>query len=132
MLAQIGDVVPRFQIYERLFSSHLRLTQALSIAYLDVIEFCTVVKAVFKKAKRNYRTVSPFALEMPVVNVRVLLKLSWKSVDRQFSTLMTRFRAHRKAVEKEAGIANMLEVGTAQDFESKILLQLEKQRNGMA
>ena len=56
MLAQIGELVPRFQIYERLFPSHLRLTQALSTAYLDVIEFCTMVKGVFKKAKRNIGT----------------------------------------------------------------------------
>ena len=54
MLADIGDVVPRFQIYERLFQDHLRLTQALSNAYLDVIEFCTTVKNVFKKAQRKH------------------------------------------------------------------------------
>ena len=53
MLAQIGDVVPRFKIYERLYPSHARLTQALSAAYFDVLEFCTAVKRVFKRAKRN-------------------------------------------------------------------------------
>ena len=53
MLAHIGDVIPRFQIYEQLFPSHLRLTQALSNSYLDVLKFCVVVKKAFRRAKRH-------------------------------------------------------------------------------
>lgn len=65
-----------------------------------------------------------------MVNIRISLKLLWKSVDKDFGTLMTRFRQHRKNVEKEAGLSNMLEEGKARDVESNIFLQLEKQRNG--
>ncbi|KAL8821118.1 MAG: hypothetical protein Q9191_007378 [Dirinaria sp. TL-2023a] len=119
MLAQIGQVVPRFQIYERLFPSHLRLTQALATAYLDVIVFCTTVKAVFKRAKRH-----------SMVNLRILLKVAWRTVDKEFGTFMARFQQHRKAVEKQAGISNLLEEGKAREIESSILLQLEKQKKG--
>lgn len=64
MLAQIGDVVPRFQVYERLFPSHLRLTQALSTVYLDVMKFCTIVKSIFQKARQKFgkRPTSEFLL----------------------------------------------------------------------
>lgn len=51
MFAEIGDIVPRFRVYEKLFPSHERLTQALSVVYLDIIKFCTDAKAVFKKGK---------------------------------------------------------------------------------
>lgn len=49
MFARIGDVLPRFRTYEKLFSDHERLIQALSVAYLDVIIFCTNAKAVFRR-----------------------------------------------------------------------------------
>lgn len=48
MFARIGDVIPRFKTYERLFSIHERLVDALSIAYLDIITFYTNAKAVFR------------------------------------------------------------------------------------
>ena len=63
--------------------------------------------------------------------MRILLKVAWKSVDKQFGILMTRFYRHRKAVEKEAGISNLLEEAKVRDIESSILLQLEKQKDGM-
>ena len=49
MFARIGDVLPRFRTYERLFSNHESLIQALSMAYLDIITFCTNAKAVFRR-----------------------------------------------------------------------------------
>jgi len=52
MLVEIGELIPRFQIYEKLFPSHLRLTRALSNAYLDVITFCTFVKGYFHQRRK--------------------------------------------------------------------------------
>ena len=52
MFARIGDVLPRFRTYERLFSNHERLVEALSVAYLDIIMFCTNAKAVFRHGQR--------------------------------------------------------------------------------
>lgn len=51
MFARIGDVLPRFRTYERLFSNHENLIQALSMAYLDIIAFCTNAKAVFRRGQ---------------------------------------------------------------------------------
>ncbi len=53
MLEHIGDVLPRFQAYETLFSSSTRLMQSLSNAYLEMIKFCTSVKAAFQKARKS-------------------------------------------------------------------------------
>jgi len=51
MFKTIGDVLPRFRTYEKLFGTHERLTQELSVAYLIILKFCTKAKAVFRKAK---------------------------------------------------------------------------------
>ena len=40
MFGRIGDVLPRFNVYERLFSDHKRLLEELAVAYLDIISFC--------------------------------------------------------------------------------------------
>ena len=53
MFARIGDVLPRFRRYERLFSNHDSLIQALSMAYLDIITFCVNAKAVFRRGQRS-------------------------------------------------------------------------------
>lgn len=53
MLAQIGDMLPRFRIYQKLFYNHERLLIALSHLYLDVLRFCTRVKDFLLKAKRS-------------------------------------------------------------------------------
>jgi hypothetical protein len=53
MLAQIGDILPRFRVYERLFKNHERLLVALSAIYLDVLRFCVASKDLFVKARRS-------------------------------------------------------------------------------
>lgn len=53
MLVQIGDVVPRFQIYERLYRNHERLLVALSKVYFDILLFCTRTKDFFLNAKQS-------------------------------------------------------------------------------
>ena len=53
MFEHIGDVLPRFQAYETIFSSNPRLMQSLSNAYLDIAKFCTSVKTAFQKANKS-------------------------------------------------------------------------------
>jgi hypothetical protein len=49
MFGLIGNILPRFQGFEELFSDHRRLVHALSVVYLDIMTFCMDVKAVFRK-----------------------------------------------------------------------------------
>ena len=139
MLAKIGDVIPRFQIYERLFPSHLhlRLTQALSNAYLDVLRFCFVVKRAFRKATWNAGKICPSKglnaiadHNSPAISVRILLKVSWQSVDKQFEKLIGQFNLHRKSVEKEAELANMIEQGNAREAEKANLVRSKEEKAG--
>ena len=53
MFGRIGDILPRFRIYEKLFPDHHRLVQALSRAYLEILNFCSKAKAVFRRGKRS-------------------------------------------------------------------------------
>ena len=53
MLARIGDILPRCQVYQNLFPSNERLLQAISVAYLDVIDFCWTAKNIFRKMKKS-------------------------------------------------------------------------------
>ena len=48
MFARIGDILPRLRDYERLFGSHERLVQAISMLYVDILEFCADVKSLFR------------------------------------------------------------------------------------
>ena len=52
MFSSIGDVLPRFRIFERLFSNHELLIQALSMVYVDIISFCAEAKRVFRDGQR--------------------------------------------------------------------------------
>jgi hypothetical protein len=53
MLAQIGDVLPRFRIFQTLFSNHERLLAALAEVYLDVLRFCIRTKEFFVHARKS-------------------------------------------------------------------------------
>lgn len=53
MFEHIGDVLPRFETYEALFSSNPWLMQSLSNVYLNILEFCTSVKTAFKKERKS-------------------------------------------------------------------------------
>jgi hypothetical protein len=55
MLERIGDVIPRFKAYERLFPNHEQLLYSLSVVYLDIINFCVDAKNVFQKVKNRKR-----------------------------------------------------------------------------
>ena len=60
MFERIGDILPRFQAYERLFPSNERLVQSLSIVYVDILKFCSDVKAVFRRGNRGSSMENPF------------------------------------------------------------------------
>jgi hypothetical protein len=120
MFARIGDVLPRFRDYERLFPNHERLLQALSTVYVDIMKFCVKAKGVFRQAKHR-----------SVVNSKIALKLAWKPFDRQFGHIIEDFRHHRKTVESEAAVANMIEDANSRALELANQLQLEKEKKGL-
>ncbi|KAF1850123.1 uncharacterized protein K460DRAFT_269511 [Cucurbitaria berberidis CBS 394.84] len=95
MLAQIGDVLPRFLIYQKLFGKHERLLHALSNAYLDILKFCVFTKDFFLHAKRSMS--------------KSALRSAWKPFRKEFEEYMAAFRKHRKTVEKEITLAHMIE-----------------------
>lgn len=115
MLARIGDVLPRFRVYEDLFPSHERLMHALSAAYVDIIAFCTKSKAVFRHGQRSSLT-----------NLSIAFKLSWKPFERQFGEQIDAFRVHLKNVEKEASISHMIEAADSRAVVLANQKQLEK------
>ncbi|MCJ1457100.1 hypothetical protein MMC28_007466 [Mycoblastus sanguinarius] len=115
MLARIGDVLPRFRVYENLFPSHERLVQALSFAYVDIIVFCTKSKAVFRHGRRSSLT-----------NLSIAFRLSWKPFERQFGHQIDIFRTHLTNVEKEAGLSHMIEAADSRAIVLANQKQLEK------
>ncbi|KAL2064621.1 hypothetical protein VTL71DRAFT_3758 [Oculimacula yallundae] len=102
-LGRIGDILPRFRDYERIYSreKHQRLTQALSNAYLDIIVLCTQ----FRKTLREQKASSFRRLLKPM------------SLDRQFDEAVERFRQHKKAIDEEARICHMIEAAEKRDKE---------------
>ena len=119
MFARIGDVLPRFQVYEKLFPDHERLIHALSIAYVDIIGFCSDAKTVFRRGQRASLT-----------TLKVGFKLTWKPFESQFGQHLDNFRNHRKNVEKEAGLSHMVEAADARALARVNHLQLQKRRKG--
>ena len=119
MFARIGDVLPRFQVYEKLFRNHERLIHALCVAYVDIIVFCSDAKAVFRRGQR-----------VSLTSLKVGFKLLWKPFESQFGLQLDNFRNHRKNVEKEAGLSHMVEAADARALALANHLQLEKTKKG--
>ncbi len=119
MFARIGDVLPQFHVYEKLFPNHERLTHALSMAYMDIIVFCSDAKAVFRRGQRASLT-----------NLKVGFKLMWKPFESQFGQQLHNFRNHRKNVEKEAGLSHMVEAADTRALVLADHLQLERIKKG--
>ncbi|KAM0798419.1 hypothetical protein BDR22DRAFT_808989 [Usnea florida] len=109
MFTRIGDVLPRFKTYERLFPKHDQLIEALAKAYLDILKFCSDAKAVFRPLKISF-------------------KLLWKPFDLQFGQRLSSFREHQRSVEKEAGLANMIEAADTRAVMLADQQQVEKRR----
>ncbi|KAI9737419.1 MAG: hypothetical protein M1834_009573 [Cirrosporium novae-zelandiae] len=108
MFVQIGDVLPRFREYERLFPAHERLVQSLSAVHLDILIFCIETKATFRKGR----------------NVKIGLKGVWKLSVKK----MEDFRKHRRTVDEEVRLAHMSEEARNQGLIRISLLQIEKEK----
>ena len=91
MFIDIGEVLPRLHVYERLFPRHERLVQALSVIYCDLVRFCSDAKHALRRVKRSS------------------LSLTWKTFDRQFGDQIEKFQKHQKLVEKEVNTSHMIE-----------------------
>ncbi|KAL8684681.1 MAG: hypothetical protein Q9224_006190, partial [Gallowayella concinna] len=115
MFASIGDVLPRFRLYEKLFPSHERLVQALSITYVDILTFCTNAKAVFRRDRRS-----------SLINLSILFKSTWKPFERQFGQQIETFRIHAKTVQKEADLSHMIEASDSRAVVLKNQKEIEK------
>lgn len=87
-LSRIGDILPRFRGYERIYGrrKHQRLAKILSNAYLDIINLC----AQFRKLLREQKSSS----------VRRMLRLV--SLDGRLDDAVGKFRQQRQTVEEEA------------------------------
>ncbi|CAI6331959.1 unnamed protein product [Periconia digitata] len=116
MLAQIGDVIPRFRIYQVLYRKHERLLSALTEAYLDVLKFCTMAKAYFKRAKKS---------RLPLA---IVLQGCWKPFRLDFENTMTKFRQHKKTVEKEAYLSHQIEAARSREIELAQRMQDDRRR----
>jgi hypothetical protein len=132
-LGRIGDILPRLLVivmsspswkyltmhkdYQRAFShaKHPRLGEALAQAYLDIIELCMEFRSMIKEQQKN-----------PLK--RVIQPLS-SGVGQKLKDAETRFRAHRKTVEKEAEVCNMIEAAEVRAvvLRDKKLRQLQDQ-----
>ena len=85
------------------------------MAYLDIIELCMEFRSIIKEQQKH-----------PLK--RVLQPLS-SGVDQKLKDAETRFRAHRKTVEKEAEVCNMIEAAEVRAvvLRDKKLRQLQDQ-----
>lgn len=117
MFVRIGDVLPRFRVYERLFRNHERLVQALSLAYVDIVVFCSKCKAIFRRGQRSSMT-----------SFKVTFKLIWKPFERQFGQYLEGFRQHTENVEKEAGLSHIVEAAYSRDLVLANQMQLDQQK----
>lgn len=61
---------------------------------------------------------------------RIAFKLTWKPFERQFGGQIEQFRQHRKNVEKEAGLAHMIEAADSRAVVLRNQMQLEADRQG--
>jgi hypothetical protein len=117
MFSRIGDVLPRFRVYERLFPEHERLLAALTKSYLDIIIFCVDAKDIFGRAKRSS------------VTWAVAGKVLWGNFEKKFSTeYLDQFARHQKLVEKEAGLSHMIEAKNARELAEANQLEQAKSR----
>ena len=98
MFGRIGDVLPRFNIYERLFSDHERLLETLSVAYLDIISFCQDAKSTFRNRGLFFKGVH------------------WQPFKQRFQKTLDSLREHVKNVDKEAGLAHMIEAASSREL----------------
>ena len=91
MFNRIADVLPRLQVYERLFANHDRLLDMIFTAYLDILNFCIDAKGTLRKRGSLFK------------------HLYWRPFQLRFQASLVSMRNHLKSVEKEAMLSHMIE-----------------------
>ncbi|KAH6684268.1 hypothetical protein B0J14DRAFT_572528 [Halenospora varia] len=101
---RIGDLLPRFRDYQRIFDGekYLRLTHAISTAYLDIIVLCTEFTRLLRGHEKSH--------------VKRFFQPHSPALNSHLDQAISRFREHRKTVEKEAEVCHMLEQKEARDL----------------
>ena len=112
MFAQIGDLLPRLRIYERLFRDHERVIQALSAIYCDILQFCADAKTSLRRSKR------------------ATFNRTWKSFDRDFGQVISGFQRHHDNIEKEVKTSHLIEWASQRDSSRNDQLELATERQG--
>lgn len=111
MLQQIGDTLPRFQAYEKLFQSHAPLQEALLSMYAEVISFVASAKNVFSKS-----------------SFRLFARVLWKSFDQTFQRSLSELRRYAVLVEREAKLAHLTEESMARLELNRLTSMIEESR----
>ncbi|KUJ17699.1 uncharacterized protein LY89DRAFT_733531 [Mollisia scopiformis] len=112
MLQQIGDALPRFQVYEELFRNHESFQRTLCAMYSELISFLCSAKKVFSNS--SFRR-----------------KVLWRSFDDTFCDHITAFIRYSNLVEREANLADMVECSQARvqlDAQMKYLIEARQNR----
>ena len=112
MFSRISDVLPRLQVYERLYADNEHLVQAISDVYFDILNFCTDAKEVFRHPKRS------------------IFRLSWKGFERQFGSHLESFRKHKRKVEDLAFMSHMTESSESRALIRSQIGQITESRRG--
>ncbi|OJD30121.1 nacht domain protein [Diplodia corticola] len=100
MFTEIGNALPHFRDYERLFPEHESLLVAISDAYLTIIYFCTDIKDLFGDAKKS---------KTSKISLKLACKSAWKPFTEKFHRYLRDFKELQSRIDTEAGKADMIE-----------------------
>lgn len=129
MFQRIGDILPTFQAYEKMFPSAAYLRNSLSLIYVDILRFCTAAKNVFvdartpkqKKSKRpNWFSNVTSKYAMP--------KLIWSSFEDQFGEFIDSFQRHKENIERDANLSHMMAQQKEREAQEIERLKQEQER----
>jgi hypothetical protein len=105
--------------YQRIFDGqkHQRFTHALSMAYLDIIILCTEFKSLLRIQRRS--------------SVRRVFQPLSPALNSHLDDAINRFRLHREAVDKEAGVCHMIEEKESRDLVLRNSEAAEARKRGL-
>ena len=93
MLQHIGDVLPRYYVYQELFSDHQQLQDALCEVYSEIISFICHAQRFFSQPSTT-----------------VLAKSIWKTFDEEFERSRNQLRRCSEKIEDDANLVLKAEV----------------------
>lgn len=106
MLQQIADVLPRYHIYDQLFSKHEPVQRAISQAYSAIMTFVFQATKVFQSSST------------------VLRSSLWETFEQKFEGSLDQLRKHTESVERAADVAHMIEESKARDDLNNVKTEL--------